>query len=78
MADALMSRGQTAAVSADYFFEHVSAGAATRLNGFDADSAEFSDWQETGPMGHSSAFHAIVVVARARALRLRQAPALRK
>jgi hypothetical protein len=79
MADASMSRGQTEAVAADHISEPMSMGAATRLNDFVGDSAEFSDGQAgwTRPIGHIAS-HAIVVVARARALRLRQAPALRK
>jgi hypothetical protein len=80
MADASMSSGQTDAVAADHVSEQISMSAATRSNDFDGGAAEFSDGQAgwTRPMGHSLASHAIVVVARARALRLRQAPALRK
>ena len=80
MADASMSRGQTEAVAADHISEQMFTSVATRLNGFDGDSAEFSDGQVgwTRPLGHSFVSHAIVVVARARALRLRQKPALRK
>lgn len=80
MADASVSHGQTDAVAANHISEQMFTNAATRLNGFDGDSAEFSDGQAgwTRPMGHSFASHAIVVMARARALRLRQAPALRR
>ena len=80
MADAFMSRGQSEAVAADYISEQMFTNAATSLSNLDGDSAEFSDGQVgwTRPMGHSFASHAIVVVARARALHLRQAPALRK
>ena len=80
MADTFMSRGQTEAVAAHHLFEQVSMSAATRLNDLDGGSAEFSDGQAgwAQPMGHSFASRAIVVVARARALRLRQTPALQK
>jgi hypothetical protein len=80
MADASMSHGQTEALAADHISDPMSMSAATRLNDFDGGSAEFSDGQVgwTRPLGHSFVSHAIVVVARARALRLRQKPALRK
>ena len=80
MADAFMARGQNEAVAARHIFEQVSKNAATRLNDLDGDFAEFSDGQAdwTLPMGRSATSHAIVVVARARALRLRQASALRR
>jgi hypothetical protein len=65
MADASMSHEQTEAHAMDHVSEQM--------------PIEFSDGQAgwTRPMGHSVVSHAIVVVARARALRLRQAPALR-
>ena len=80
MADASMSSGQTEAAAADHISEQMNLSAAMRSNDFDGGAAEFSAGEAgwTRPMGHSFASHAIVVVARARALRLRQAPALRK
>jgi hypothetical protein len=80
MADAFRSRGQTEAVAADHVSDPMFMSAATRSNDFDGGSPDCSDGEASWirPLGHSFASHAIAVVARARALRLRQAPALRK
>jgi hypothetical protein len=80
MADAFMSRGQTEAVTVDPVSDPMFMSAATRSNDFDGGTTAFSDGEASWirPLGHSFASHAIVVVARARVLRLGQAPALRK